>query len=119
MKGALKYWRLIGSLAQLTLPYSNNNYFAISILLEILEGFDYWPYVLEVTQSFTCQSRTNKLLSRTNKSLLLPGADLGEHLSDFWYAILLETADSFLDSWECFQKNLIEKDLWSSSYTNN
>ena len=109
MKGALKYWRLIGSLAQLTLPYSNNNYFAISILSEILEGFDYWPYVLEVTQSFTCQSRTNKLLSRTNKSLLLPGADLGE----------LETADSFLDSWECFQKNLIEKDLWSSSYTNN
>ena len=115
MKGILKYWRLIVSLAQLTLSQSNNNYFAICILLEILEGFDYWSYVLEVTQSFICLSRTHKLLSRDSKSLLVPGMDLGKHLSDFWYVILLETAVSFLDWKECFKKNLVEKKFVKSS----
>ena len=41
MKGILKYSRRIVSLAQLTLSQSNDNYFAICILLEILEGLDY------------------------------------------------------------------------------
>ena len=95
--------------ALLTLSQSNDNYFAVCILLEILEGLDYWPYILKVTQSFICLSRTNKLLSRTNKSLFLPGKDLGEHLPDFWFVILLETVDRFLDRKECFKKNLIEK----------
>lgn len=38
-KVILRYWSLIVSLAQLTLSQSKNNYFAICVLLEILEGF--------------------------------------------------------------------------------
>ena len=38
-KVILRYWNLIVSLAQLTLSQSKNNYFAICVLLEILEGF--------------------------------------------------------------------------------